>query len=66
MPSVKAIINKHNKSVLYPPTNTSERTCNLINKEKCPHEEKCSTNKIMYKATLASNQNTYHTKCIMT
>ena len=33
MPNVKSIINKHNKTVLDPPTNTSERTCNCINKK---------------------------------
>ena len=38
MPNVKSIINKHNKTVLDPPTNNSERTCNCINREKmsCP------------------------------
>ena len=42
MPNVKSIINKHNKTVLDPPTNNSERTCNCINKEKCPLQENCS------------------------
>ena len=40
MPNVKSIINKHNKTVLDPPTDNSERTCNCINKEKCPLQEK--------------------------
>ena len=63
MPNVKSIINKHNKFVLNPPTNnTSERTCNCINKEKCPLQEKWSTNNITYKATLTSNQDTYQPK----
>ena len=34
MPNVKSIINKHDKTVLDPPTNNSKRTCNCINKEK--------------------------------
>ena len=46
MPNVKSIIKKHNKTVPNPPTNTSERTCNCINKEKCPLQEKCLTNNI--------------------
>ena len=62
MPNVKSIINKHNKTVLDPPTNNSERTCNCINKEKCPLLEKCLTNNIMYKATLTSNQDNYQPK----
>ena len=62
MPNVKSVMNKHNKTVLDPPTNTSERTCNCINKEKCPHQEKCLTNNIMYKATLTSNQDNYQHK----
>ena len=39
MPNVK-----HNKTVLDTPTNTSERTCNCINKGKCLLQEKCLTN----------------------
>ena len=59
MPNVKSIINKHNKTDLDPLTNNSERTCNCINNEKCPLQEKCLTNNIMYKATLTSNQDNY-------
>ena len=62
MPNVKSIINKHNKTVLDPATNNSERTCNCINKEKCPLQEKCLSNNIMYKATLTSNQDNYQHK----
>ena len=61
MPNVKSIISKHNKTVLDPPTNTSERTCNCINEGKCPLQEKCLTNN-MYKPTLTSNQGTYQHK----
>ena len=42
MPNVKLIINKHNKIILDPLTNTSERTCNCKNKEKCPLQESAS------------------------
>ena len=49
MSNIKSIINKHNKTVLDPTTNNSERNCNCINKEKCRLQEKCLTN-IMYKA----------------
>ena len=59
MPNVKSVINKHNETTLDPLTNTSERTCNCINKAKCPLQEKCLTNNIMYKATLTSNQDNY-------
>ena len=62
MPNVKSIINKHNKTFLDPPTNTTERTCNCTNKEKCLLQEKCLTNNIMYKATLTSNQDNYQQK----
>ena len=51
MPNVKSIINKHNKTVLDPPTNNSKITCNCINKEKCPLQEKDLTDNIMYKVT---------------
>ena len=59
MPDVKSIINKHNKTVLDPPTNNSERTCNCLNEEKCTLQEKCLTNNIMYQATFKSNQDKY-------
>ena len=62
MPNAKLIINKHNKTVLDPPINNIGRTCNCINKEKCPLQEKCLTNNIMYKATLTSNQDNYQHK----
>ena len=62
MPNIKSIINKHNKSVLDPPTNTTERTCNCINKWKCPLQKKGLANNIMYKTTLKSNQDTYQHK----
>ena len=62
MPNVQSIINKHNKTVLDHPTNTSERTCICINKEKCPLQEKYLTKNIMYKSTLTSNQDNYQHK----
>ena len=54
MPNVKPIINKHNKTVLDLPTNNSKRNCNCINSEKCPLQQKCLTNNIMYNATITS------------
>ena len=62
MPNVKWIISKHNKTILDPPTNNSERTWNCINSERCPLQEKCLTNNIMYKATLTSNEDNYQHK----
>ena len=62
MPNVKSIINKHNKTVLDPPTSNSERTYNWINSETCSLQQKCLTNNIMYKATITSNQDNYHHK----
>ena len=62
MPNVKWIINKHNKTVLDLPNNNSERTWNCINSERCPLQEKCLTNSIMYKATLTSNEDNYQHK----
>ena len=61
MPDVKWIINKRNKTVLNPCTSTSERTCNCVNKEKCPLQEKYLTNN-MYKATSTSDQDNYQHK----
>ena len=60
VPNVKSIVNKYNETVLDPPNNNSERTCNCINSEKCPLQKKCLTNNIMYKATITLNQGNYH------
>ena len=62
MPNVKPIISKHNKTVLDLLTNNSKRNCNCINSEKCPLQQKCLTNNIMYNATITSNQDNYHHK----
>ena len=62
MPNVKSIINKHNKTVLDPPINNIERTCNCVNSETCPCQQKSLTKNIMYKATITSNQDSYHHK----
>ena len=61
MSNVKSIMSKHNKTVLDPSSNNSERTCNCTNREKCPLQQKCLTNN-MYKATITSNQGNYHHK----
>ena len=61
MSNVKSIMSKHNKTVLDPSSNNSERTCNCTNREKCPLQQKCLTNN-MYKATITSNQDNYHHK----
>ena len=62
VPNVKSIVNKYNETVLDPPNDNSERTCNCINSEKCPLQPKCFTNNIVYKAPITSNQDNYHHK----
>jgi len=62
MQNMKQIINSHNKKILSPKVNTNQRTCNCINKNTCPLEQKCLTKNIVYKATVTSNCPTYKSK----
>ena len=54
MPKMKTIINSHNHKITYPKIITKERTCNCVDKEKCP----LSHNSIIYKAVLRSTNST--------
>ena len=58
MPNIKSIVSGHNKSILneYPENN---KTCNCMNKELCPLDNKCLTDNIVYEATITSNQAEY-------
>ena len=58
----KTIINSHNAQILFPKKSTEQRTCNCLNKENCPLEQKCLTTNIVYKAKVTSNNGNYQEK----
>ena len=43
-------------------TITKDRTCNCVDKAKCPLSQNCLVNKIIYKAVLASTNSHYKEK----
>ena len=61
MPNTKTIINSHNHKISNPKTITKERTCNSVNKAKCPLTQNCLINNI-YKAVLTSTNSRYKEK----
>ena len=62
MPSVKQIIDGHNKTILkkesQPPQDQAEKACNCRNKNECPLEGACLTKEIIYQATVVSDNST--------
>ena len=57
MPSVKSIINAHNKKILHPPPveNDNEQSCNCMVRENCPLENNCLAANIIYEGTIHSD-----------
>ena len=51
---MKSRINIHNKKVTKAKPSAQARTCNCINKSKCPLNNKCLSNNVLYKANITS------------
>ena len=62
MPNMKSRINIHNKKVTKPKPSAQARTCNCINKSKCPLNNKCLSNNVLYKANITSTSENYRNK----
>ena len=52
-------ISSHRKKVTNSDNETNCKTCNCKNKSKCPLDNKCLTNKIVYKAEVKTNDGIY-------
>ena len=52
MDNMTSIISGHNKKVINPGNETNSKTCNFRNKYSSPLDNKCLTNKIVYKAEI--------------
>ena len=61
-PSMKSRINIHNKTVAKAQSSAQARTCNCLNKSKCPLNNKCLSNNILYKANMTSTKENYKNK----
>ena len=55
MPNMKDIINSHNQHILQKNANISDKTCNCIDKAKCPLHQQCLIKNIVYQAIVTSN-----------
>ena len=58
MLNMKTIINSCNHKIINPKTITKERTCNCIDKAKCPPSQSRLINNIIYKVVLTSTHTT--------
>ena len=55
MDDMKNIISSHNKKEINSDNEKNGKTSNCRNKSKCPLDNKCLTNKIIYKAQVKTN-----------
>ena len=62
LPNMKTIINSHNHKVTNPKTITKDRTCNCMDKAKCPLSQNYLSINIIYKAVLTSTNPHYKEK----
>ena len=62
MPNMKSRTNIHNKKVTKAKPSAQARTCNYINKSKCPLNNKCLSNKVVCKANITSASKNYRNK----
>ena len=65
MPNIKSIVNAHNKHVIYKTDNLSDQSkikCNCRNKSKCPLNNQCLSENVLYTATITSNLPNYDAK----
>ena len=59
---MKSSINIHNKTVTKAQPSAQARTCNCINKSKCPLNNKCLSNNVWYKGNITSTTENYRNK----
>ena len=59
---MKTVINSHNHKITNPTTITKDRTCNCLDKVKCPLSQNCLINNSIYKAVLTSTNPYYKEK----
>ena len=52
----------HNKKATKAKPSTQARTCNCINKSKCPLNDKCLSDNVLYKANITSTSENYRNK----
>ena len=60
--NIKIIINSHNAKILFPKRSTKQKTCNCLNKDTCPLEQKCLITNVVYKAKVISSNRNYQEK----
>ena len=60
--NIKTIINFHNEEILFSKKSTWQRTCNYLNKDTCPLDQKCLTTNIVYKAKVTPSNRSYQEK----
>ena len=62
VPNMKTITNSYNYKITNPNTITKNRTCNCVDKAKCPLSQNCLVSNIIYKVVLTSTNRRYKEK----
>ena len=62
MPNMKSRSNIHNKTMTNQQPSAQARTYNCIDKSKCPLNNKCLSNNVLYKANITSTTEHYRNK----
>ena len=60
----KTILNSHDAKILFPKKCTAERTCNCLNKDTCPLDQKSLNTNIISKVKVKSSNRSYKEKSI--
>ena len=55
MDNMKNLISSHNKKITNSYNETNGKTCSCKNKSNCPLDNKCLTDKVVYKAEVETN-----------
>ena len=55
-PNLKKIISSHNAKILQKSEKQAERSCNCVQKEKCPLNGECLTDNLIYQASVVTAQ----------
>ena len=65
LPNMKTIINSHNHKITNPKTITKDRTCNCVDKAKCPLSQNCLVKQHHLQSSINVNKPTLQRKNLL-
>ena len=58
MENMASIIKRHNRKIIGNNFKNTDEGCNCRDTNKCPHEKKCLSTSLVYKARVSADENT--------